>query len=95
MVVNVVDIAGVAGLESKDHAPVCADGHGMKPLQGTMQCMQTPARCVQVRRLPGAGECRQDQPEFDRMAWLDASARTVREELSQALVPEVPDHCGL
>jgi hypothetical protein len=92
MVVNVVNIAGVAGLESKDYAPVCGNGYCMKPPQGAVQCVQPPAWCAHVRRLPRAVERRQDQPQFDRVTRLNACARTVREKLGQAFVPEIPYH---
>ena len=56
MIVDVVNIVGVALLETKDDAPVRPDSHAQKPLKIALQGMQPEAGQVHVFGLSGSIE---------------------------------------
>ena len=75
VVVQVVDVDGMAGFEPKDHAPVGAHEHGPKPGIFALQPVQPQTGQVQVSRGSGRVQSRQECRARSRGARDECAAR--------------------
>ena len=92
MVIQIIDVHGVAIFEPKRHPPVTRDGHRVVSPHATLERVQSKARNIHSLRTSGAVEGRQDAQEFLHVlrSYLRRTALLI--ELSQAAMPKCPDH---
>jgi hypothetical protein len=91
VVVNVIDIPGIAGLEPKDDTPISADPHGMPASQVAVQRVQPPAGGIHILRLMSSLQRRQNHAQSSRVRWSNPGLRAAPEKRLQSLVAEIPD----
>ena len=96
MIVENLDVEGVAVAPAKDDSPLLVDADRVAPLPGSLQCFQAVARrnseilqlgrIVKIRKLALG--------DTDEIRWepSDGSGATIFEEIFREPIPEALDH---
>ena len=92
MVIQIIDIHGLAIFEPKRYPPVARDGDRMVPPHATLEGVQSKTGDIHSLRTSGAVQGRQDAQEFVHMLLSDLRRTALLIELSQAAMPKCPDH---
>ena len=64
MVIQIIDIQGVAVFEPKGYSPIARDGHRMVSPHATLEGVKSETRKIHSLRIGRAVEGRQDAQEF-------------------------------
>jgi len=95
MVIEQIDIGGVALLEAKNDPPVGANGDA--PIAGEVasQRVQPPARQIKVARLRRLVETRQHARDLVGVLNIHLAAVVIFIEASKASMTKPPDHLAM
>jgi hypothetical protein len=92
VVIDKINIIGIAFLESEDDAPVRPDGYAPKALEITFQGVEVETGKVHVFRLTGTVQDSHDVLDFLEVIGADAFGFPILEEPFEALMPEALNH---
>jgi hypothetical protein len=92
MIIDRIDIAGMAALEAKDDAPVARDRHRPIPPELALERMEPKARQTHIADLDRGIEARKDSPDLVGMFRRNPASVVVLEEARQTLVAEAADY---
>ena len=67
MVIQIIDIAGIAALKAKRDPPIPRNGYGVMPLECALERVQVHSGQSHIFRLPRVVKKRQNIPQFDDM----------------------------
>jgi len=84
VVVQIIDEFDVLPNEPEDHAPITVDCDRVKSPEFAGQGVQAPPRRCEIFRLRRGVQCRELQPEFGRVLWLDSGLGPALEESCSA-----------
>jgi hypothetical protein len=92
MVVDQIDIMGVAGIEAENDAPVGPDGHGPEPGQITLERMQPETGEIHLADLVGFIEARENALDLVHLVRPELASIASLVEPPQSAMPKAPDH---
>jgi hypothetical protein len=92
VVVDQINIVGVAFLKAENDAPVCPDGNAPEIVTITLQAMQSEARQVHVLRPSSAVQNRKDVLRLLDLISPNTFGFPIFKQPSQPLVLEAADH---
>jgi len=94
VVVQIIDEFNVLPNEPADHAPVTVDCDRVESPAFAGQGVQAPPRRCEIVRLRRGVQCRELQPEFGSVLWLDSSLGASLAERLERFMSEAPDHAS-
>jgi len=92
VVIEEIDIEGVAILEAENDSPVPAYSHGPKALQVTFEPVQAKTRNVERLGRFGCVERRENTLHFATQRGIDPARIAAFVEPLEAPMPKTPDH---
>ena len=92
MVVEIVDIHGVAVFEAKRHSPVPRNGYGVVSPHAALERMQPKAGNIHPFRACAPVQGGQNSEEFPDVLLCNLRRTPLLVEFFQAAMPERPDH---
>ena len=91
MVIQIVHIGRIATFETKNDAPIGADGDTPEPGQFAFQRMKTPARQIHMRRLGTPVQAGRHAPDFLQLLRIQSALIIIVEKPLQAAMTKPPD----
>lgn len=95
MIVDHVDVAGMAGLEAEGDAPVARDADGPKPFHISREGVKLEARKVHLLRFVGFVEAGKDTPDLIHPVRREAFAIVFFIEPFEPAMAKALDHAQL
>src|SRR5207248_4996080 len=92
MIVEQINVAGVAAFEPKDDAPVSGDRYGPEACKVALERMQTKTRQVHIADLRSFFETRENPLDLSCMIRQHPPSVSLLEQELEALVAEADDH---
>lgn len=92
MVVNQIDLSGVAFLEAEHDAPIGSNRHAPEIFLAAFKSVQSEARQIQVVGPAGATQNKEAVFDLFDLIRTDTFALAVFKQAFQSLMPESPDH---
>ena len=92
MVVDQVDVMGMAGIEAENDTPISSDSHSPKPGQIALERMQPEPRQVHLSDLIGLIETRENALNLVNLIRPELAPIALLVQSPQSTVPEAPDH---